>query len=58
MEFPVAIPGIFLLGRLIRKYYFAFFEKMENQKKTFHEIILLIVLAIFFVAVFLKTVFF
>jgi hypothetical protein len=31
---------------------------MEEQRKTFHEIIVLIIIGIFFIAVFLKIVFF
>jgi len=34
------------------------FRKMEGKGKTFHEIIMLIILGIFFIAVFIKIVFF
>ena len=48
-----------MLGRVVRKYYFAFLKyNMENKKKTFQEVALVVIVSIFLIAVFLKTVFF
>jgi hypothetical protein len=59
MEIPAVQPGFLLVGWLKRKEYFAVLQYiMEEQKKSFHEIAMLIAAAIFFIAVFLKIVFF
>lgn len=57
LKFPVEHREFFCLANG-EKMLFCFFTKMENQKKTFHEIVMVLVIVIFCVAVFLKTVFF